>query len=105
LTLGVDGNLYGIAEGGGAGNNGTLFALILSDPAPVLQTVKKTNSTVSLTWSAVAGRIYQVQFNTNLAQNAWSNLGTQIAATNSTATATDPIAQATRRFYRVVMLP
>jgi uncharacterized repeat protein (TIGR03803 family) len=69
LTLGLDGNLYGVAEFGGAGGNGTLFELILSDPAPVLLSVKLTNNAVALSWSAVAGRNYQLQSNSDLRQN------------------------------------
>jgi uncharacterized repeat protein (TIGR03803 family) len=105
LTLGLDGNLYGVAEFGGAGGNGTLFELILSDPAPVLLSVKPTNNAVALSWSAVAGRIYQLQSSGDLRQNVWSNVGLPVAATNSIVVAIDPSALAARQFYRVVMLP
>jgi uncharacterized repeat protein (TIGR03803 family) len=105
LTLGLDGNLYGVAEFGGMGGNGTLFELILRDPAPVLLSVERTNNTVTLTWSAVAGGNYQIQFSGDLSQQIWSNLGVPVTATTSVAAAIDPTAQAARRFYRVVMLP
>jgi uncharacterized repeat protein (TIGR03803 family) len=105
LTLGLDGNLYGVAEFGGAGGNGTLFELILSDPAPVLLSVKLTNNAVELSWSAVAGRNYQLQSNSDLRQNVWSNVGLPVMATNSIVVAIDPSPLAARRFYRVAMLP
>jgi uncharacterized repeat protein (TIGR03803 family) len=105
LTLGPDGNLYGVAEFGGAGGNGTLFELILSDPAPVLLSVKPTNNVIALSWSAVAGRIYQLQSNVDLRQNVWSNVGLPVRATNSIVAAIDPSALVARRFYRVAMLP
>jgi uncharacterized repeat protein (TIGR03803 family) len=105
LTLGLDGNLYGVAEFGGAGGNGTLFELILADPAPVLLSVKLTNNAVTLSWSAVAGRNYQLQSNGDLRQNAWSNVRLPVAATNSIVVAIDPSAVVARRFYRVVMMP
>lgn len=105
LTLGPDGNLYGVAEFGGAGGSGTLFELILSDPAPVLLSVQPTNNAVALSWSAVAGRMYQLQSNGDLRQNVWSNVGVPVTATNSIVVAVDPSALAARRFYRVVMLP
>ena len=105
LTLGLDGNLYGVAEFGGAGGNGTLFELILSDPAPVLLSVKLTNNAVKLSWSAVAGRNYQLQSNGDLRQNVWSNVGLPVMATNSIVVAIDQSPLAARRFYRVEMLP
>jgi uncharacterized repeat protein (TIGR03803 family) len=105
LTLGPDGNLYGVAEFGGAGGNGTLFELILADPAPVLLSVQPTNNAVELSWSAVAGRIYQLQFSSNLAQHVWSNVGLPAAATGSIVVAIDPSPLVARRFYRVAMLP
>lgn len=105
LTLGPDGNLYGVAEFGGAGGSGTLFELILSDPAPVLLSVKRTNNAVALSWSAVAGRIYQLQSSGDLGQNVWVNVGLPVAATNSFVVAIDQSPLAARRFYRVVMLP
>ncbi len=105
LTLGLDGNIYGVAEFGGAGGSGTLFELILADPAPVLLSVKLTNSTLALSWSAVAGRLYQLQFSGDLAGNLWSNLGSPLTATNSIAVAVDQSPVAARRFYRVAMLP
>jgi uncharacterized repeat protein (TIGR03803 family) len=105
LTLGLDGNLYGVAEFGGAGGNGTLFELILRDPAPVLLSVEPASNTVMLSWSAVAGRIYQLQFTDDLRQNFWIDLGLPVVATNSIVVATDPSPRAACRFYRVVMLP
>jgi hypothetical protein len=48
--------------------------------------------------------MYQVQFTTNLAQNAWTDLGSPIAATNSTASAFDAMSNS-QKFYRVVLLP
>ncbi|PWU11116.1 MAG: hypothetical protein C5B50_24015 [Verrucomicrobia bacterium] len=105
LILGLDGNLYGVAEFGGAGGNGTLFELVIADPAPVLLSVQLTNNEVVLSWSAVAGRSYQLQFTGDLSQHVWGSLGLPVTATNSVAIATDPPPRATRRFYRVAMLP
>ena len=105
LIVGLDGNLYGVAEFGGAGGNGTLFELIFSDPAPVLLSVTPTNNAVVLTWSAVIGRMYQLQSNSDLGQNVWSNVGSPVLATDAIVVAIDPAPLAARRFYRVAMLP
>jgi hypothetical protein len=56
---------------------------------------------VTLTWSAVPGRGYQVQFKASLADPAWTPLGEEIVAAGETASATDAVPVNTQRFYRV----
>jgi hypothetical protein len=68
------------------------------------QTITSVGTTVLLTWTAVAGRTYQLQFNTNLTQSSWITV-TNIIATNSVASACDTIGSDVDRFYRVVLLP
>jgi len=73
---------------------------------PVIQSVTRTGGgIITFTWSAVAGRTYQVQYSTNLTQGAWNNLGSAIPATNGIATTSDTIGPDARRFYRVALLP
>jgi uncharacterized repeat protein (TIGR03803 family) len=103
-----DGTFYGTTEIGGASNCGTLFRLTVAanaTPAPVLQGVQREAGMVTFSWSAVAGRNYQVQFKTNLNQAVWSNLSAPLEATNATASASDLLAAGRQRFYRVVLLP
>jgi hypothetical protein len=73
--------------------------------SPVLQPVTRNGSILTLRWSALAGRTYQVQFKTNLLQATWNNLAAPLTATNATAAAADSIGPDPRRFYRVVLLP
>jgi hypothetical protein len=73
--------------------------------APVILSVVLSNSTVTLTWSAVEGSHYRVQYQQNAEQSNWSDLAGVITATGATATAMDPLATADRRFYRVVLVP
>jgi len=106
LVQGTDGKFYGTTSTGGAFGNGTVFRLsLVSPPAPVFQPVTRSGGTITLTWSAVAGQIYQLQFKTNLNQPSWNNLGSPITATNSTAATTDSIGPDPRRFYRVKLGP
>ena len=56
---------------------------------------------VTLTWSAVQGRIYQVQFKDSLEAPAWTPLGDEVMASGDTSSATDVLSLNTRRFYRV----
>jgi len=74
-------------------------------PAPHIETIVNEGRTnVILTWTSVAGKNYQVQFNTNLATTNWTAL-TNLTATGALTTVTDADAAAPARFYRVVLLP
>jgi predicted alpha-1,6-mannanase (GH76 family) len=57
---------------------------------------------VQLSWNAVTGQTYHVQFASPLGSRLWSNLGGGgITATSTTATATDPAGTNAQRFYRI----
>jgi uncharacterized repeat protein (TIGR03803 family) len=101
---GVDGNFYGVTQGGGSAGSGIIFRLSVPMP-PVFQTVSQTNGTITFIWSAVATQIYQVQYNTDLNSTNWNNLGSTITATNATAVASDSIGSDSQRFYRALLLP
>jgi len=106
LVQGTDGNFYGTTSAGGAHGDGAIFRLsLVSPPRPVFQSVTKAGGTITLTWSALAGQTYQLQFKTNLYQMSWNNLGSAITATNSTATASDSLGPDPQRFYRVEIGP
>jgi len=61
--------------------------------------------TVTISWDAVIGKKYQVQFKDDLAVT-WSNLGSPVTATNLNLSATDNAAGASpQRIYRVLVTP
>ncbi|MGA2246906.1 MAG: immunoglobulin domain-containing protein [Verrucomicrobiota bacterium] len=74
-------------------------------PPPSFLSANQTSSGISMTWSAAAGRWYQLQYTTDLATGAWTNLGGIVAATSPTLNVTDPFPSDTQRFYRVGVLP
>ena len=112
LVQARDGNLYGTTLWGGTYGSGpsgtygygTIFRLSVPMP-PVFKAMTQTGSTLTLTWSTVAGQKYQVQYRANLGQTDWTNLGNPFTATNGTATASDTIAPDPQRLYRIVLLP
>ena len=57
---------------------------------------------VQLTWNSVSGWTYRVQYVDLIKAGIWSNLGSSITATGSLASATDSVASASARYYRVV---
>ena len=76
-------------------------------PAPLLATpsIQLPQGTVTLSWTAIPGRKYRVQFKSNLITPAWTNLGLVISATSDTAVAMDNAGSGLpQRFYRVIMV-
>jgi hypothetical protein len=64
-----------------------------------------SNETFSFTWSAIPGRLYQVQFKNSLADTTWTDLGSPVIAASATATLNDAIGANPQRYYRVGLLP
>jgi len=111
LAQASDGTLYGTtfastnaaSPGGGPGE---IFRLsIPGAEAPKIISTVNSGSMVTLNWLALRGRSYQLQFTTNLTLINWSNTGNPVTATNTSVSASDTIGSATRRFYRVALLP
>ncbi len=59
----------------------------------------------SFTWSAQAGRSYQVQFKNDLADAEWTNIEPVVTPVADNATFTASISEAAQRYYRVVNTP
>jgi hypothetical protein len=85
-------------------NNDTIRGPSLSSvtfPAVVHLTQLASPNNFAVSWSAVAGQTYQVQYKSSLSQTVWSNLMT-ITASNWTGVASVPLASEPQRFYRVI---
>jgi uncharacterized repeat protein (TIGR03803 family) len=106
LVQGSDGSFYGTTLNGGLGGSGIVFRLSLAgSTAPEFQSVTLNKTTLSLTWSAEPGAMYQLQYNSRLSSNGWSNLGGTLTAAGVTLNTTDSITNTPQRFYRVLLLP
>ena len=55
----------------------------------------------------MTGLVYQVQYETNLLQTNWINLGKPLIATNTSLTVSDTnaISSSPQRFYRLTVSP
>jgi hypothetical protein len=78
------------------------FALTVM-PRPTLQ-IGVSNQTIDLTWSAITGTTYRVQFIPELSESNWLALVPDILSTGSTASTTDTNLQP-NRLYRLLVLP
>jgi hypothetical protein len=71
---------------------------------PVIQQIERSASGLELTWTAVAGLAYRVQYKESLTQTNWNDLGPAITAHDVTVSTSDALNHS-HRFYRVILLP
>jgi hypothetical protein len=89
-----------------ATNSFTVSVIAATQAAPpVVQSISVSNDIVVITWSAVAGRNYSLERNDNCDGTNWTEVPPTVPANGSTATATDAVAGAIQRFYRIVLRP
>jgi hypothetical protein len=70
---------------------------------PRIQSITATNGIVTLTWSALDGKSYRLQYKDNLSDSDWSNLEPDVTAVGASASMTNSPGSAPR-FYRVQVL-
>jgi hypothetical protein len=61
-------------------------------------------SCVDVCWSSRVGKVYQLQYRSEVTTNVWTNLGSPVSGNGLTNCLTDSIS-GPQRFYRVMMLP
>jgi hypothetical protein len=76
----------------------------IQPPPPSIQPIRVINGVATISWTAVPGGKYRLQYKDTLDGAAWQDIGADFSATSSTITAIDPIASAAQRFYRVLLL-
>jgi hypothetical protein len=94
-----------VTDGGVPGLSDTkTFNIVVGSP-PVIESIVATGGNVTITWSAMAGQTYRVQFKSALNDPAWSDLAGDVIAAGTTATKTDSMLSEVQRSYRVVLVP
>ncbi len=73
-------------------------------PAPGIQSLRIGNGVATLTWSAIPGGTYRLQYKDTLDNPTWHDIVPDISATASTVTTTDLVNGASQRFYRVLLV-
>jgi hypothetical protein len=74
-------------------------------PAPVFQSVTLTGSIITLTWSGIANRSYQVQSTSDLSNPKWTDVAAAVTAPGDVVSAPEAISTASQQYYRVILLP
>ena len=81
------------------------FFGVLDPPSLLRPQVNPSNNSVTLTWTASAGLTYRVQYKNNLSDALWQSLGSDVTATNTTASKADAsLDSASQRFYRILLV-
>lgn len=78
-----------------------------ADPASLLNvtTASSNPSGMVISWAAVSGKRYRVQYKAGLTVPAWYDLAGDVTAVGNSASKTDPGATSTpKRFYRILLL-
>jgi hypothetical protein len=81
-----------------------LFKVIVLAP-PVIDSIFVSEEAVVLTWNAIEGRTYRVEFESDPSLSSWTALEGDITASGPTATKLDFSVPGAQRFYRLVLLP
>ena len=72
---------------------------------PLITGITVHDDVVSVSWGAVPGQAYRLQFASDLRSGIWEAAVPDIVATGETATHTNSIGTNLMQFYRVLVLP
>ena len=82
----------------------TTFQITVVSP-PVFQSITLSGEDLTLTWSAIAGSTYRVQYKVNLDDLTWTDLPGDVTATAASASKLDTIDGGAQRFYQIFFVP
>jgi len=77
------------------------FKIIVALPPRVTGISRLPNGGIALSFQAIAGKTYRVEYKNALDASAWTPLGSDMTATASALTITDNIGANPQRFYRI----
>jgi hypothetical protein len=78
---------------------------VISAPAPQIRAINSSSATATISWNAVPGQTYRVQYNDTLNSSNWNDWLPDVTATNETATASVATGGVPQRSYRVMLVP
>jgi hypothetical protein len=83
------------------------FTLRVYEPGapPVIVSLNISSGAAVITWSAVAGKSYRLQYKDSPHATNWNDLPPDVTATGSRTTATNSLDNSPLRLYRVFQLP
>jgi hypothetical protein len=70
-------------------------------PPPQLIGTGISGSRFTLSWQAIAGQNYQIEYKDNLIASSWTQMGSPVPGTGGVITATNDATTSTQRFFRI----
>jgi subtilase family serine protease len=95
---------YDLCTGLGTMNGTNLINALAPVPPPSFLPPASSAGSITLTWTAVTGQVYQLQYSSNLTTTNWINFGSAVTASNSIMIESDFLTNS-QRFYRVLLPP
>ncbi|MEI7939032.1 MAG: choice-of-anchor tandem repeat GloVer-containing protein [Verrucomicrobiota bacterium] len=105
VSLADAGTNYSVVVSNALGSVASTRARLTVVYPPVFLSTVKSNCTLTLSWSTIAGQPYRLQRKSGLVTTNWTYLGNLFTATGSVATASDTVCTNAQQCYRVVMFP
>ena len=96
---------YSVTVSNAVGSLTSANATLTVVQPPSFQAVTLNGATINFTWTAIAGRKYQVQYSADLTTGNWTNSGGVITATGNSSSSSDVIGGSAQQFYRIILLP
>jgi len=75
-----------------------------SVPLPVPLSVQVTGTNLFLSWPAVAGQTYQLEYSDDLTSPVWTPVGTPVTGTGAALTVTNDFAGSPQRYFRLQLV-
>ena len=72
---------------------------------PQIESINGPKATVTITWSAIPGQRYRMQYKDNASDTNWNDVLPEITATDVTAAANLSVEGVAQRFYRLMLVP
>ncbi len=95
-----------VADNGSPSLSDTNSFNVIVVSRPIIQSISLASGNTTLTWSAIAGKSYRVQYKLDLNLTNWSDLAGDVTAVGTNAMKVDTtVSGTTKRFYRVQVLP
>jgi hypothetical protein len=69
-----------------------------------ITSVTMASGVATVSWTAIPGTVYTLQFKTNLQDSGWISIPGNVTASGTTASKNDAVGSTTQRFYRVMVV-
>lgn len=94
-----------VTQAGSPNLSDTKSFTVVVVPAPALQPLTFSNGAAQLTWNAVAGQRYRVQYKSSLTAANWTDLAPNVTASGASVSVADAPRSGSQGYYRLLILP